>query len=198
LKYVPSKLETTLHLCKFDDMPVPEALTRLFQTPEPPELGPGPRPNVEPEAKLNQAIDKALSGSTLSANDQELIRALALLWHDHLEAAHVIAQSIENADGAYVHAIMHRREPDLSNAAYWFRRVGAHPAFEPLREKVAAHVEGQKESPLQNLVSGRIWDPFAFIKECERVTRYNLPDTHLREAQRMEFEQLLKWLCRVG
>lgn len=179
-------------------MPVPEELARFFQTPEPPELGPGPRSGVQPETKLDQALDKALQGLTLSADDQQLIRALVLLWHDHLEAAHVIAQGIENADGSYVHAIMHRREPDFSNAAYWFRRVGTHPVFDPLRKKVAELAEGKKESPLQNLVSGRAWDPYAFIKECERVKPDSLPDSHLRQVQRIEFEELLSWLYRVG
>jgi hypothetical protein len=179
-------------------MAVPDALTQLLQTPEPPELGPGPRSDLQPQGKLDQALDKALRGSILSAGNQQLIRALVLLWHDHLEAAHVIAQSIENADGAYVHGIMHRREPDFSNAAYWFRRVGAHPAFEPLKEKVRALVREKNASPLQKLLSGRTWDPFAFIKECELAKRNGLPDAHLREVQRIEFEELLNWLCAVG
>jgi len=179
-------------------MPVPEAFTQFFQTREAPELGPGPRSDVQPKPKLDQALDKALRGLALSEDNQQLIRALVLLWHDYLEPAHLIAQGVENADGAYVHAIMHRREPDFSNAAYWFRRVGTHPVFDPLREKVAELAEGKKESPLQNLVLGRTWDPLVFIKECERVKRYSLPDSHLRQVQRMEFEELLDWLGKVG
>lgn len=175
-------------------MPVPEALTELFRTAEPPELGPGPRAGVQPEAKLNQALRKALDGSALPANNRQLIRALALLWHDHLEPAHVIAQVIEGADGAYVHGIMHRREPDFSNAAYWFRHVGAHPVFKPLAQRVARMLNDKNESPLGSLLTGKTWDPFAFIMQCENAKRHRHPDGHLCEVQRAEFELLLEWL----
>lgn len=176
-------------------MPVPEKLNQLIQTAEPAELGPGPRAGVQSESELNRALDKALQASALSTNNKQLIRALLLLWHDHLDPAHVIAQSIENADGAFVHGIMHRREPDFSNAAYWFRRVERHPAFEPLAERVLGMIAGKKESPLQHLVAKRIWDPFAFIKDCEYAKRHALPDGHLRDVQRIESEVLLDWLC---
>src|SRR5437867_2459147 len=95
----------------------------LLATPEPPELGPGPRPGVKSLPSLNPLIDHALRSCALASLPCHLIRALTLLWHDHLDAAHTIAQSIENADGSYVHGILHRREPDYGNARYWFHRV---------------------------------------------------------------------------
>lgn len=192
---IPSKLETFERVCHFARMLVTKALKQLFETAEPPELGPGPRADVQAEGKLNQELDRALRGSALAADNQQLIRALTLLWHDHLEPAHVIAQGIESADGAYVHGIMHRREPDFSNAAYWFRRVGKHPAFGALAERVAAVIEGQKESPLGNLLTGNTWDPFAFIQQCEQAKARRLPEGQLREVQRIEFEVLLDWLA---
>src|SRR5439155_4537203 len=103
-----------------------DAIQKLLATPEPPDLGPGPRPGVETEGHLNRKLDEALRQTKLSIARQQLIRALVLLWHDHLDAAHVIAQEIESADGAFIHGIMHRREPDYGNAKYWFRRVGEH------------------------------------------------------------------------
>ncbi len=51
---------------------------------------------------------------------------LASLWHDRKgdwDRAHVIAQEIEGEDAAWVHAYLHRREGDLGNAAYWYRRA---------------------------------------------------------------------------
>jgi hypothetical protein len=53
--------------------------------------------------------------------------ALLALWHDargDWAAAHELAQGDEAGDGAWVHAYLHRREGDLGNAAYWYRRAG--------------------------------------------------------------------------
>jgi G3E family GTPase len=55
-------------------------------------------------------------------------RALQALWwdaRDDWERAHGLVQ-IDEADRqcAWVHAYLHRKEGDLSNAAYWYRRAG--------------------------------------------------------------------------
>jgi hypothetical protein len=53
--------------------------------------------------------------------------ALLALWWDakgDWERAHEIAQDVSGADGAWVHAYLHRKEGDLGNAAYWYRRAG--------------------------------------------------------------------------
>jgi hypothetical protein len=53
--------------------------------------------------------------------------ALVALWHDargDWDAAHEAAQAIEDETGAWVHAYLHRKEGDASNAAYWYRRAG--------------------------------------------------------------------------
>src|SRR5947208_9592059 len=52
---------------------------------------------------------------------------LAALWHDakgDWNTAHGIAQDIENPEGAWIHAYLHRKEGDASNAAYWYRHAG--------------------------------------------------------------------------
>lgn len=51
---------------------------------------------------------------------------LLALWHDHRgewDRAHTLAQEVESADGAWVHAYLHRREGDLGNARYWYGRA---------------------------------------------------------------------------
>jgi hypothetical protein len=50
----------------------------------------------------------------------------ALWWSGkgRWELAHEIAQRVENGDGAWVHAHLHRVEGDLANAAHWYRRAG--------------------------------------------------------------------------
>jgi len=52
---------------------------------------------------------------------------LRALWHDakgDWDAAHRVAQDVGDPDGAWVHAYLHRKEGDLSNAAYWYRHAG--------------------------------------------------------------------------
>lgn len=52
--------------------------------------------------------------------------ALIALWHDargDWDAAHATAQDIAGHTGAWVHAYLHRKEGDLGNAAYWYRRA---------------------------------------------------------------------------
>jgi hypothetical protein len=51
---------------------------------------------------------------------------LNALWHDwngNWEMAHEIAQDVVSVDGSWVHAYLHRKEGDLSNAAYWYEKA---------------------------------------------------------------------------
>ncbi len=72
--------------------------------------------------------------ATLSGDQppQQLSHALQALWYDakgDWHAAHTQAQAQEDATGAWVHAYLHRKEGDQSNAGYWYRRAGK-PAAE--------------------------------------------------------------------
>jgi hypothetical protein len=61
--------------------------------------------------------------------------ALVALWHDakgDWAKAHETAQEMEDQAGAWVHAYLHRKEGDASNAAYWYRRAGKAVAREAL------------------------------------------------------------------
>jgi hypothetical protein len=60
-----------------------------------------------------------------------LIPALQALWWDakgDWEKAHEHAQERDDHPGMRVHAYLHRKEGDLSNAAYWYRRCGVQPS----------------------------------------------------------------------
>ena len=64
---------------------------------------------------FRQAEADALSGPLLA------------LWWDgrgDWEKAHAVAQDVDGRDGAWVHAYLHRKEGDTSNASYWYRRAG--------------------------------------------------------------------------
>jgi hypothetical protein len=53
--------------------------------------------------------------------------ALAGLWWDakgNWTRAHESAQQDEGPAGSWVHAYLHRKEGDASNAEYWYRRAG--------------------------------------------------------------------------
>lgn len=57
----------------------------------------------------------------------ELSPALRSLWEDakgNWNAAHSIAQDIDDRTGSWIHAYLHRKEGDLGNAGYWYRRAG--------------------------------------------------------------------------
>jgi hypothetical protein len=58
---------------------------------------------------------------------RELSPALSSLWWDakgDWTKAHESAQQDEGPAGAWVHAYLHRKEGDSSNAAYWYQRAG--------------------------------------------------------------------------
>jgi hypothetical protein len=149
---------------------------------------------------LNAQIEALLKELSLPELRAELVRAMVLLWHDHLDEAHRLAQQIENADGSYVHGLMHRREPDYSNAKYWFRRVGRPSCFATLARAVQALLDSKKEQALAaRLVPRGEWDPFAFIDACEEVAGQAASDAKaqlLRTVQAIEFEVLLEHFCR--
>jgi hypothetical protein len=173
-------------------------MTQFLSTPEPPALGPGPRANVQTLAALNRQLDQAPNQAGLTGPRAELVRATVFLWHDHFDAAHAIAQDIESIDGSYVHAILHRREPDYSNAKYWFRRVGQHPCFNELAKRSSALLKARSDTELeQQLVPRGQWDAFAFVDACEAAANSPADAARvalLREIQRMEFEVLLEYL----
>jgi len=66
------------------------------------------------------------------------------LWYDargDWHRAHTIAQDVDDAGGAWVHAYLHRKEGDLGNAGYWYQRAGRDVASDPLDaewERIAA------------------------------------------------------------
>jgi hypothetical protein len=53
--------------------------------------------------------------------------ALQALWYEaqgDWHKAHDLLQDDNSPAGSWVHAYLHRKEPDPPNAAYWYRRAG--------------------------------------------------------------------------
>jgi hypothetical protein len=71
-----------------------------------------------------------------SLNDSEPAPGLAAplnsLWYDakgDWDLAHQQVDHLSDAESAWVHAYLHRKEGDTGNADYWYRRAGkARPA----------------------------------------------------------------------
>ncbi|MEH2424947.1 MAG: hypothetical protein V7K48_29810 [Nostoc sp.] len=58
---------------------------------------------------------------------QTLPKGLQAMWYDKKgdwSKAHEIVQNANDADSAWVHAYLHRKEGDLNNAHFWYRRSG--------------------------------------------------------------------------
>src|SRR5690348_18470891 len=69
---------------------------------------------------------------------QGLTHALTGLWWDakgDWTRAHESAQQDEGPHGSWVHAYLHRKEGDSSNAAYWYGRCGRRPSTASLQDE---------------------------------------------------------------
>jgi len=78
--------------------------------------------------------------STLAQHDAnpEWPPALRAMWEDakgNWNEAHAVAQEIEDKTGSWIHAYLHRKEGDLGNAGYWYRRAGRPAATDSLNEE---------------------------------------------------------------
>jgi len=170
-------------------------LDSLLKTPDLPDLGPGPRASVLPLDTLNAKLNEFFGSAKVPPAMHQPIRAAVLLWHDQLDASHRIAQDLPGADGSYLHAIMHRREPDYGNAKYWFHRVGKHPCFPKLAVRAASILKSEEHAALRaELMPKGEWDPFSFVDVCEQMAGRSASSVQiqlLREIQAAEFELLL-------
>jgi hypothetical protein len=86
-------------------------------------------------AVMTMTFDDFRKSLTASEPPAELTLALAGLWWDakgDWTRAHESAQQDEGMEGSWVHAYLHRKEGDHSNAAYWYNRAGKPLCREPM------------------------------------------------------------------
>jgi len=79
-----------------------------------------------------QSFKASLSAATPPPGASPLLRALWLDAKGDFAGAHAIAQEVDDADGASVHAYLHRKEGDPDNAGYWYRRARQKPVADSL------------------------------------------------------------------
>jgi hypothetical protein len=110
--------------------------------------------------------------------------AKAGLWllHDFFEESHAISQDLHTPEGSYWHAILHRREPDPSNAKYWFRQVGRHPVMQQV----------QTEAPALGYA---YTTASKFVDDCAQVTS---ADDVLLDVQFLEWRLLFDYCKNPG
>ena len=154
-------------------------------------LAEGAFSNAEAKKELS-----ATSAAALFPSSQSPEAALSGLWlyFCGYDQAHAICQDLEAPEAAFWHGILHRQEPDATNAAYWFRRVGAHPVFPQLHE-AAGEILNRFDAPLK--MKDR-WDAFAFIDFCEAARRSPGSDSEKAalEIQRAEWQLLFDHCAR--
>mgnify|MGYP007059390394 CR=1 FL=1 len=170
-------------------------------------------PAADMEDRLAAISQADLFGDREIADLEMADACLSGLWlrFDFLDRSHTISQDIKSATGSFWHGIMHRREPDWSNAKYWFRQVGTHEIFGDLqsaaREIIAA--EDSLELSFQSLADSDEWDPFAFVDLCESascspvspkpnmaghgVTRLQRAEAACVQIQKAEWQLLFDW-----
>lgn len=164
-----------------------------------PDLGPGPREGVLPETELLAKADAWIAASKLSTRAAKLFRAGALLWHDHHDAAHAIVQDDPSAEGSFLHAILHRREPDPGNARYWINRVGRHPVYVTIAKRVSEYLEGDEFKRWRDiLIPGGQWDAEGFVDACYVCNAREYTYPIFQQVQRIEMECLLDYIRRRG
>ena len=88
--------------------------------------------------KLKMTLDGFRQSLTATEPPAGLTLALSGLWWDakgDWTRAHESAQRDEGPEGSWVHAYLHRKEGDQSNAVYWYGRAGKPVCREPLDEE---------------------------------------------------------------
>lgn len=172
-------------------------LDELLATPEPAHLGPLPRPGTLPADTASRLARNLARTLQLPPARADTLEALLLLWHDHHEPAHALVQDLPDADAAFVHGILHRREPDDGNARYWFHRLGNHPAMIPLAQAAAPLLDPHPH--LHRLLPNGRWDPMAMIAAASAARQPGLPPYQidlLRQLQALETRTLAQHLIR--
>jgi len=129
----------------------------------PGEAGGGMRPmDLFPRGCSDEAVRSQLATAQASqlfpaARDPQAALAGLYLYFSCLNEAHEIAQNLDNSEGMYWHAILHRMEGDIGNSRYWFHRISSHPVYPLLRH----------EAELLGYRTSARWDPSAFAGFCE-------------------------------
>lgn len=116
---------------------------------------------------------KAVGSSGL----KPFVQGALYLYLDCFEEAHNVANAHEGTwQGNWLHAILHRREPDAANAKYWYARVQAPETDYRIIGWAAREVLGAKppeglEALAEAVRKSGSWEPEVFTDLCDRYRK---------------------------
>jgi hypothetical protein len=128
-------------------------------------------PAADARATLQAMTDQTVSPNrrVRMPHDAECLRAALWLLFDYMTESHELSQNIPTPSGSYWHGILHRREPDPSNAKYWMARIGEHPICAELLQdarEIATNAGASGAALLPALQKSTTWDAAWFVDRC--------------------------------
>ena len=136
---------------------------------------------------------------------EPLVQGALYLYLDCFEDAHNVANEHEGTwAGNWLHAILHRREPDAANAKYWYARVKAPEGAYRAIGWAAMEVLGQKppqglEKLAEKIRKSTTWEPEAFVEACDKFRKEEPTSPAYRVLvllQEIEWKNLLSALLK--
>jgi len=150
----------------------------------------------KPVAKGREAVAGLIEKGKEPASPKSLLIQSALyLCFDCFDEAHNIAQDHDGLIGNWLHAILHRREPDAGNSKYWYARIKISPKIsqgiggEALKI-LRAHPSKELESFQKKLSKSGEWAPEAFVDLCDKIRQ---EDSALPAYQALAQIQDVEW-----
>ena len=155
-----------------------------------PKTLPFSSPAADARAALTAMTDQTVSPNrrVRMPHDAECLRSALWLLFDYEKESHELSQNIPTPSGSYWHGILHRREPDPSNAKYWMARIGEHPICPELladAQEIAAAAGAAGAALLSAMQGKKSWDGAWFVDRCnsgpDQATTRILLDIQQRE-----------------
>ncbi|WP_347840226.1 hypothetical protein [uncultured Draconibacterium sp.] len=79
---------------------------------------------------------------------QQLLSALEAEQAGDWDKAHEIVQAMQDKQAFWIHAYLHRKEPDVGNAAYWYQQANKpfpHCSYDEEWQAIFNHIKKLKE-----------------------------------------------------
>ncbi|XEC93493.1 DUF2225 domain-containing protein [Paenibacillus tarimensis] len=167
-----------------------------------------PLQGLSPEKLWDEAMDEQI-GAMFGQSEQDpnklAVQSALHLWNDSLNRSHDLSQHITDSTGSYLHGLMHRMEGDYSNAKYWFRQAGYHPAMPNIHREAVDMIAGElnagfgsngrAEELLTDIAREERWNPYLMVDAVmSQESGGGSPEARqlLERLQRLEMVQIIR------